>query len=226
MLMTYENATLTPLGQSLEEWTRTFLARLQSDPTPSGKTRRLTGHFSFDFIVSTKNGVVYPIECNARVHTACIMLPLSEIASCYVDPPVSSTKKSADWTGEKKERQVLRPIQGTLPRSWIYNDFIMRYLPRLVPVALLGLIHPSLPACVMADRKRKEAKPNEQARTVRVDPTLVADDWMPFLVLWHLWWPYMLITRWWQGKRWTRVSELSGSELGRDLGVRYRGFEV
>ena len=208
MLMTYENATPTPLGQSLEQWTQTFLSRLQSDPTPSGKTRRLTGHFSFDFIVSTRNGVVYPIECNARVHTAVIMLPISEIAACYVERNAPSTKKSAEWTGEKPTRQVLRPVQGTLPRSWIYNDFVMRYAPRVLPESLLRALHPSLPACAMTDQHRVGAKPNEQARTVRVDPTLVADDWMPFLVLWHLWWPYMLITRWWQGKKWTRVSRV------------------
>jgi hypothetical protein len=41
---------------------------------------------------------------------------------------------------------------------------------------------------------------------LRVDPTLVADDWLPFLVLWHLWWPAVLMSRWWQGKKWTRVS--------------------
>jgi len=197
--MTYENATSTPLGRRFEEWTKTFLSRLQSDPTPSGKERRLTGHFSFDFIVSTRNGEIYPIECNARVHTAVIMLPVSRTAECYVDT-------SAGGRGKKGNRRILRPVEGTLPRSWLYNDLIMRYLPRVVPTHILEILHPSLPACAIDDNARKTAKPNEQARTIRVDPTLVADDWMPFLVLWHLWWPYMLITRWWQGKKWTRVS--------------------
>lgn len=96
MLVTYENVTTSLIGQAAEEWTRTSLERLQVDPTDSGKKRRLTGHFSFDFISSTVDGQLYPLECNAHVHTATILLSLSEIASCYLptpkpDPNIDST---------------------------------------------------------------------------------------------------------------------------------------
>lgn len=194
--MTYENGTSEAIGKRAEQWTRDFLDKLAKDKTPSGATRRLTGHFSFDFIVSTRNGEMYPIECNARVHTAVILLPLSHIADCYSIPTSSSSKS-----------KTLRPNANTLPRSWLYNDLIMRYLPRLLPSPhLLAAIHPSLPACITSPRQLREARPNEGLLQVRIDPSLVADDWVPFLVLWHVYWPSLLLIRWWQGKYWTRVS--------------------
>lgn len=192
MLMTYENATSEVVGKQAEEWTRKLLAKLQQDPTPNGEPRRLTGHFSFDFIQSTKDGQLYPLECNARVHTAVILLPLSKLASCY-DPQYQS-----------RSEETLRPDPKTAPRSWTYNDLIMRYLPLLVPSHdLLSYIHPSLPASAVVKRG---IRPSEEPVKWRVDPSLIADDWIPFIVLWHVFWPIMLLTRWWQGKKWTRVS--------------------
>nr|XP_019045967.1 hypothetical protein I302_04707 [Kwoniella bestiolae CBS 10118]OCF24897.1 hypothetical protein I302_04707 [Kwoniella bestiolae CBS 10118] len=194
MLMTYENATSDEIGQRAERWTKILLEKLQKDPTPTGKQRNLTGHFSFDFIVSTKNGEMYPIECNARVHTAVIMLPLSRIADCYEETNTVNTT-------------ILRPDVNTAPRSWIYNDLIMRYLPLIVSSAdTLAKIHPSLPACAIDARKKHTLKPSEAPLVWREDPTLVADDWIPFVVLWHVYWPYLLLSRWWNGKKWTRVS--------------------
>jgi hypothetical protein len=185
MLMTYHNGTYETIGRRAEQWTLDFLDRLKRDPTPSKRERRLTGHFAFDFIVSTKDGQLYPLECNARVHTAIILLPLSKIADCYSTEP----------------GKTLRPDPDAAPRSWIYNDLVMRYLPRILPSSLLGLIHPSLPACLA-----RGARPNEDALRWRVDPSLVADDWVPFLILWHVYWPSLLLRRWWNGQRWTRVS--------------------
>ncbi|WWC89624.1 uncharacterized protein L201_004549 [Kwoniella dendrophila CBS 6074] len=198
MLMTYENATTEAIGRRAEQWTKTLLDRLQKDPTPSGKQRNLTGHFSFDFIVSTKNNEMYPIECNARVHTAVIMLPLSKIAECYEEQPANS-------------RIILRPNPDTAPRSWIYNDLIMRYLPLIVSSPEnLAKIHPSLPACLVNPKTKHNIKPSEAPYTWRKDPTLVSDDWLPFVVLWHVFWPYLLISRWWQGKKWTRLNVSTG----------------
>lgn len=195
MLMTYENGTEEDVGKRAEEWTRDFLCRLGSDGTTP--TRRLTGHFSFDFIVSTRDGQLYPIECNARVHTAVILLPLDKIAACYEDPK------------GQKYKTTLRPVRGTQPRSWLYNDLIMRYLPRLVPSTYaLERIHPSLPACVVPAHRRRSLRPNERVLQLRLDPSLVADDPVPFIVLWHVFWPSLLLIRWWQGKYWTRVSSL------------------
>lgn len=226
MLMTYKNYTSTSIGKRAEEWTRTLLDRLSADRTPSGKQRRLTGHFSFDFILSTKDGEMYPLECNARVHTAVILLPVEQIAECYDPNPINP-----DF--------ILRPKTGSYPRSWIYNDLIMRYLPAIPFLStsnanwnsgagsgsganILSALHPCLPACAIpppspsgtgtgTGKSRADYKPSEELWKVRVDPTLVADDWMPFLVLWHVFWPELLMRGWWQGKKWTRVSaDLTG----------------
>ncbi|WWD19985.1 hypothetical protein CI109_104458 [Kwoniella shandongensis] len=195
MLMSYENATTTKIGKQAERWTSDFLQRLRDDPAPSGERRRLNGHFSFDFIMSTKDGKLYPLECNARVHTAVILLPLDGIAGCY------STDVS--------NHTILRPPSSTLPRSWLYNDLIMRYLPLLIPSKhILSLIHPSLPACLVT--KPSKRMPSEEPFQIRVDPTLIADDWLPFLILWHVWWPSILLTRWWKGKKWTRLNVSTG----------------
>ncbi|RSH82908.1 hypothetical protein EHS25_005898 [Saitozyma podzolica] len=195
MLMTYDNVTTEIIGQRAEAWTRQLLARLAGDSTPSGKTRRLMGHFSYDLILSSKDGELYPLECNARVHTAVILLPLDDIARCYSD------------NTDSVPRHTLRPPRDTLPRSWIYNDLIMRYLPLVIPShQLLATLHPSL----VEYRTRHDLRPNEDPMKLRVDPTLVADDWLPFLVLWHLWWPAVLVSRWWQGKKWTRLNVSTG----------------
>ncbi|ORX40315.1 hypothetical protein BD324DRAFT_617281 [Kockovaella imperatae] len=192
MLMTYEDATTEVIGQRAELWTRALLAKLKDGLTASGKKRRLTGHFSFDFIHSTKDDEMYPLECNARVHTAIILLPLDDIAGRYDHAAVGT----------------LRPRPRSLPRSWIYNDLIMRYLPRIIPdSSVLSLIHPSLPACLPRDNG---PRPFENPLRLRVDPSLVADDPIPFLVLWHLWWPSILLKWWWQGRRWTRLNVSTG----------------
>ncbi|KAL7419510.1 hypothetical protein Q5752_005421 [Cryptotrichosporon argae] len=193
MVMTYEDATHDGVGRAAEAWTQRLLAALADDPTPTGRRRALTGHFSFDLIQSTRDGKLYAIECNARVHTAVIMLPLDRVAACYA--------------AEAVEQPILRPLPSTLARSWLYNDLVVKLLPALMPSKqALALIHPSLPAC--ADKPVK--RPYEGAGVRRVDPTLIADDPAPFLVLWHVYWPYLLLTRWWQGKRWTRLNVSTG----------------
>jgi len=203
MLMTYEDWTNGEIGKRAEQWTREFLNKLAQDPIASGKNRRLTGHFSFDFILSERNGEMYPIECNPRVHTAIILLPLSQLASVYPAPHEA-------FNPEK----VLRPLPATAPRSWLYNDLFMRYLPYAIPFPeLLEIIHPSLPACHLTWEQKKTVLPREGVLQLRVDPTLIADDPIPFLVLWHVFWPYLLITRWWQGKKWTRVSCANSASL-------------
>lgn len=210
MLMTYEDGTHETIGRRAEQWTRDLLARLANDKLSGGCARGLTGHFSFDFIVSTRNGELYPIECNARVHTAVILLPLSRIADCYTTPTKSKSILASD--------DILRPDRHTTPRSWIYNDLVMRYLPRLLPSRrVLGLLHPSLPACVVLASKRRSTRPDESLWTLRLDPSLVADDPVPFLVLWHIYWPSLLLIRWWQGKYWTRVSIIAAIGTARRI---------
>lgn len=238
MLMTYEDATSTPVGRAAEAWTLDFLRLLRNDPTPSGRPRRLNGHFSFDLIQSTKDGKLYPIECNARVHTAVVLLPLDGVAGCY-DSFVKDIKLKGKGQGQVNgiahgtgngfadadagagpgegdvalgDPTVLRPPRGILPRSWIYNNIFLRLLPTLLPSAtILSMIHPSLPACLAsASGSGSSAKrPNESIMAPALEPTLVADDWMPFLMLWHVWWPALLLVRWWNGVRWTRVGFVS-----------------
>ena len=247
MLMTYEDHTSTPVGRAAERWTLDLLARLGGDRTPSGKPRRLTGHFSFDLIESAVDGRLYPIECNARVHTAVILLPLDGVAACYAGFVDAQGDKNIKTTGRGKgqvngiahgtgrhgradedagdgQQQVLRPVTGTLPRSWIYNNLVMRLLPALVPSPrLLGLIHPSLPACLAPPGpggKDTDKRPDESALAPALEPTLVADDWLPFLVLWHVWWPALLLRRWWRGVRWTRVRSLPRLVAGCCCGSR------
>ena len=81
----------------------------------------------------------------------------------------------------------------------------MRYLPQLLPnPKVLDAIHPSLKACI-PDENSVRRMPSEGLWEVRVDPTLVADDWRAFLVLWHVFWPMLVLRRWWEGRKWTRV---------------------
>ncbi len=55
------------IGYQLEQWSQDFLDSYKRKLEKEGRTGpeyRLTGHFSFDFIVEESEETVYVLECN------------------------------------------------------------------------------------------------------------------------------------------------------------------
>ena len=72
------------------------------------KSLNLTGQISFDFI-QTKDGKVYPIECNPRTHTAITMF--------YNHPGLADAYLKAS-----KNQPHIEPLPTSKPTYWLYHE--------------------------------------------------------------------------------------------------------
>ncbi|KAF2749285.1 hypothetical protein M011DRAFT_439645 [Sporormia fimetaria CBS 119925] len=146
-----------------------------------------TGHLAFDFLAESSSAggeELYAIECNPRVHTAVTLFSETpELVNAYVNESPSET-------------DVIFP---TSPRKyyWIGHDF----------VTLLAM--PVLDA-FWAQGSWRQVKQGAKMfwRHLRgwKDATFEAWDPMPFLVLYHVYWPAMFVRCLVRGTRWTRVN--------------------
>jgi predicted ATP-grasp superfamily ATP-dependent carboligase len=72
------------------------------------KSLNLTGQISFDFI-QTKDGKVYPIECNPRTHTAITMF--------YNHPGLADAYLKAS-----ENQPHIEPLPTSKPTYWLYHE--------------------------------------------------------------------------------------------------------
>jgi hypothetical protein len=70
----------------------------------------LTGQISFDFI-QTEDGIVYPIECNPRTHSAITMF--------YNHPDVA---KAYLTDAENEHEAPITPLKNSHPTYWTYHE--------------------------------------------------------------------------------------------------------
>jgi predicted ATP-grasp superfamily ATP-dependent carboligase len=84
---------------AIYEWVKQFV-----------KALNLTGQISFDFI-QTKNGTVYPIECNPRVHSAITM---------FHDHPGVADAYLKDAKDENED--AIAPLPNSKPTYWLYHE--------------------------------------------------------------------------------------------------------
>lgn len=70
----------------------------------------ITGQASFDFIESDENGLIYPLECNARTHTA--------ITTFYNHPLVAE----AYFGTESLINGPIQPRSDARPTYWLYHE--------------------------------------------------------------------------------------------------------
>ncbi len=80
-------------------WVETFVSKLN-----------LTGQISFDFI-QTKDGTVYPIECNPRTHSAITMF--------YNHPGVANAYLT---DAEHETEPPITPLTNSKPTYWTYHE--------------------------------------------------------------------------------------------------------
>ncbi|GJE91277.1 hypothetical protein PsYK624_074260 [Phanerochaete sordida] len=194
------------VGERLEAWSQEFLDRYKAKLGREGKTDwsyALTGHFSFDFIV--EDGVVYVLECNVRAHTA---------VALFSDHP--SLAEHYLGTAAPTEARVARPDPGTAPRSWLAHALPLA-LCRLLPRRLCALLHPQLLSTIYpSDAEDPTTSPPagesaglllaRYAAGAERDGIWDSTDPVPFLVLCHVQWPWLLLRLVWRGVPWSRVN--------------------
>ncbi|KAI5917981.1 carbamoylphosphate synthase large subunit [Camillea tinctor] len=194
LLMHYEAlAAGSALGREMRRLTARFAAGM-------------TGHVSFDFMVDADTGAVYAIECNPRAHTAVVVfaqpgVEMEGMVRAYLEVIDGGRGARGGIEGESKMgrvgRDVVMPPPGARARYWIGHDLVSL------------LIQPTVR--FVAGRLRFN-----QLLTMYVqflthillwkEGTFEAWDPLPALVLYHVYWPSMIVLAWWQGRRWSRVN--------------------
>lgn len=93
---------------NIEAWVSQFVAALN-----------LTGQISFDFI-RTSAGIVYPIECNPRTHSAITMFyDHPGVAAAYLQDDAASDSRDAQGADQPT---VATPLPTSRPTYWLYQE--------------------------------------------------------------------------------------------------------
>ncbi|KAF2196822.1 hypothetical protein GQ43DRAFT_452106 [Delitschia confertaspora ATCC 74209] len=187
MLMHYEAiASSDPLSKAMLEFTETVVE-------DAGKS--FTGHLSFDFLVKGedvgKELKLYPIECNPRIHTAVVLFQdTKDLVARYVGV----------LQGEGYEaEEILTPRPGRRGQCyyWIGHDLVTLF---------------TLPLLSILFGHRSVNSGFEDTRTffghllTWKDGTFQFWDPVPFLMLYHVYWPMLFLESLRKGKEWTRIN--------------------
>lgn len=150
-------------------------------------------HCHQDFIC-TPDHMLYPIECNPRVHTAiCLLVSNKFFASAYIDASSLSAP--------------VIPTDVSLTKAWIGHDLPALILPRYIPA--LNWLH-SFIGHVNLDPISSWPTPMQ---ILVSDPTFTLYDPLPFYALYHIQWPALLALQLVKKRtKWSRVN-LSTSRI-------------
>ena len=212
MLMRYmdcRSAFSYRIAEEAEQWTKNFLEKWKKQLDSKKENYNLTGHFSFDFIVD-KDGTLYPIECNPRIHTAIVLL--SDLESDSI---------AESYFGRGKNSLLKPPASSRRRYSWIIHALPLVLATSVLPKYLQRKLHPLLCTPTEPDPMASHippvtVSPPTQASLSEVimsyligdesDPMLDWDDPMPFAAQ-HIQWIWLL-TRlvFFEGKGWSRVN--------------------
>lgn len=181
LLMHYEPADLE-ISQRLLEFTRIYINSLEDG--------YITGQVSFDIMVkrsveTNAEPILYPIECNPRTHTAIVLF--RNISEALADSYLDSLKDFG--------KEVCIPDPTTTDSFyWIGHDVItLLLLPLLNLSGILGGL---------------------REFTLHFffwrDATFEFWDPLPFLFLYHVYWPGLFLRSLLTGRRWSRVNVSTG----------------
>lgn len=213
MLMRYvdcETQFSATIAAKAEDWTRSFLETWKKQLVADNNASfNLTGHFSFDFIVD-KDGTLYPIECNPRIHTAIVLLsslPAEKLAQSYF--------------GRMKNGLLTPPRAARERYSWLFHAIPLALAGALLPRTAQQAIHPLLATSDYEDPFASKVpaitiSPPANTNLSDVltayitgsekDPMLDWEDPLPFAAQ-HLTWIWLLGRLVFvQGKGWSRVN--------------------
>lgn len=177
------------LGQSMLAFTKAIAAHGGDD---------WTGHISFDFMVKESEGageeslVLYPIECNPRVHTAVLLFNNTpEIVDEYLS------------VLEPDLQPLEKPLYPRTPRSyyWLGQDLVEQVFCPLSDLFCLGSL----------DTLQYLQKLSDFFCRVWTwkDGTFENWDPWPFWWLYHVYWPLQLV-QYLGRKRWHKINVSTG----------------
>ncbi|RKF57798.1 putative carbamoylphosphate synthase large subunit [Erysiphe neolycopersici] len=161
----------------------------------------ITGHLSFDFLVSyqrTSNGFeanLVPIECNPRCHTSTILFYGKEV-------------ELADRYLECLYGKQNSPILETKPSERVGHYWICHDLVTLGALPILRLIS-GVPSYSWIDEVQRILQLIEHLVTWK-DQTFLWWDPLPWFAMNHLYWPSVFLLLLSQGIEWTIVNVSTG----------------
>jgi len=162
------------------EWVQQFAAQAP----------KLTGQICWDFILDRHTKKVFPLECNPRIHSQCIIIDKPDLVHAIL---------SEKW----EEGLTLVPDISTAEVYWLYNELF-----KLLPGNMFPWYRNS-------DEKWNIRRIMKLIKTGR-ESDLDLSDPFPFLMRNHLQIPILLIDTFWKNKPWVKVDFCLGKivELG------------
>lgn len=209
LLMHYEALPQTDiLAQRMLAFTQDFARRY-------GFGEPITGHLSFDFMVEEvqENGVyrtiLYPIECNPRVHTAVVLFSqpgkeMRDMVAAYlsaIKPGVHQTTDGlvppSDETSSADEPPVVWPPTEVTPRYWIGHDLVTLFV---LPLWRTVTTRQSW------DKSGRDVGEFLDHLLHWKEGTFELWDMWPGVALYHRYWPDMIFAALATGQRWSRLN--------------------
>ncbi|KAI0593813.1 carbamoylphosphate synthase large subunit [Biscogniauxia sp. FL1348] len=201
----------SPLLQDMLDFTARFVARSRSPET-------MTGHLSFDFMIdngkSSDDGKdktpgwrknIYAIECNPRAHTAVVLFAkrgpeMEAMVQAYLSVIDGAQDGNVDGVLSRiknVDHNVVMPPPDARARYWVGHDLVSLFIQ---PVARFATGRLRL--------NQFSTTCGEFLTHIFLwkDGTFETWDPLPALILYHLYWPSILVLVWWQGRRWSRVN--------------------
>ncbi|ORY00025.1 hypothetical protein BCR34DRAFT_606422 [Clohesyomyces aquaticus] len=162
------------------------------------KGENFTGHLSFDFLAEGdregEKSELFPIECNPRAHTAVVLFQDEpRMAQRYLDIFSASSERP------HAKQDVLVPEMQCPRYYWAGHDLVA-----LVIIPVLDLLWGQ---ASVADVKKGGWEFWTHLRDWR-DGTFEAWDPVPFLVLYHVYWPMKFLESVLNGKQWSRTTKI------------------
>jgi hypothetical protein len=152
-----------------------------------------SGHLSFDFLVDGEGEdvVLYPIECNPRAHTAVV---------AFNDTPEMSDAYLSIFEDAISDYNKSTPVYPKAPMKsyfWVGHDVLEFGILPVLDV---------LSGCGGWAGVREGWRTLAQHVLYWRDGTLTVEDPLPFLVLYHLYWPAKFLVSLRTGKKWSRIN--------------------
>jgi len=141
---------------------------------------QLTGQVCWDFIQERLTKKVFPLECNPRIHSQCIII--------VDEPDLVHAILSEKW----EEGLTLVPDTSTAEVFWLYNELF-----KLLPGSLFPWYRNSNEKCSIR-RIMSLIKTGRESDLDLSDPA-------PFLMRNHLQIPMLLIATFWKNRPWVKV---------------------
>ena len=150
-----------------------------------------SGHLSFDFIAQGKGEKIqiYPIECNPRAHTAVVL---------FNDTPAMAAQYLTCFdAGQQASQDIIFPRKSTTNTYWIGHDLVAL---ALAPCLTLLCQEENITEVL------KALKTFWDHLLYWHDGTFDSTDPLPFLVLYHIYWPTQFFKCLLTGQKWSRIN--------------------